>query len=77
MLADSQTYLICSQKFKGIVQAVSEKYGNEHCDTKILYKISESIEIVEIEKFLTNFEPLLQKNPEFQQFITLPFKICQ
>ena len=37
MLADSQTYSICSENFIKIGQAVSEEYGNENCDTKILY----------------------------------------
>ena len=37
MLANSQTYSICSQNYIKIGQAVSEEYGNENCDTRILY----------------------------------------
>ena len=37
MLADSHRYRISTKKIIKIGQAVSEEYGNENCDTRILY----------------------------------------
>ena len=37
MLADSHRYRISTKNFIKIGQAVSEEYGNENCDTRILY----------------------------------------
>ena len=37
MLADTHRYRISTKNFIKIGQAVSEEYGNENCDTKILY----------------------------------------
>ena len=37
MLADSQTYPICTQNFIQIGPAVLEEFGFKHRDTRILY----------------------------------------
>lgn len=69
MLADSHRYRISTKNYIKIGQAVSKEYGNENCDTRILYnryeshvKGGESIAIFKIMIKISIFCHYVQKN---------------